>query len=147
MHYFRFSLRFWKLLDKFDLIFTYSLNKLRERLELEDHHLCRVWRQIWLLNWTVTQKIQRIVATSQFLIMRPKHVMFSVGKIPNLLPEGSVDPETRMVLVNAVYFKGKWKTPFEKKLNGLYPFRVNAVWDNKTYFSNMYLKALDKSEK
>ncbi|XP_012629905.2 plasminogen activator inhibitor 2 [Microcebus murinus] len=49
------------------------------------------------------------------------------GKIPNLLPEGSVDAETRMVLVNTVYFKGKWKTPFEKKLDGLYPFRVNST--------------------
>ncbi|KAM9224390.1 plasminogen activator inhibitor 2 [Dugong dugon] len=49
------------------------------------------------------------------------------GKIPNLLPEGSVDRETRMVLVNAVYFKGKWKTPFQKKLNRLYPFCVNAT--------------------
>ncbi|XP_015337801.1 plasminogen activator inhibitor 2 [Marmota marmota marmota] len=49
------------------------------------------------------------------------------GRIPNLLPEGSVDAETRMVLVNAVYFKGKWKIPFEKKLNGLYPFRVNMT--------------------
>ncbi|XP_006892799.1 PREDICTED: plasminogen activator inhibitor 2 [Elephantulus edwardii] len=49
------------------------------------------------------------------------------GKIPTLLPEGSVDEETRMVLVNAVYFKGKWKTPFQKKLEGLYPFRVNAT--------------------
>ncbi|XP_024436470.2 plasminogen activator inhibitor 2 isoform X2 [Desmodus rotundus] len=49
------------------------------------------------------------------------------GKISNLLPEGSVDSETRMVLVNAVYFKGKWKTPFEKKLDGLYPFRVNST--------------------
>uniref|UniRef100_A0A8C6MR83 Serine (or cysteine) peptidase inhibitor, clade B, member 2 n=1 Tax=Mus spicilegus TaxID=10103 RepID=A0A8C6MR83_MUSSI len=48
------------------------------------------------------------------------------GEIPNLLPEGSVDEDTKMVLVNAVYFKGKWKTPFEKKLNGLYPFRVNS---------------------
>ncbi|XP_058532983.1 plasminogen activator inhibitor 2 [Ochotona princeps] len=49
------------------------------------------------------------------------------GKIPNLLPEGSVDTETRMVLVNAVYFKGKWKTPFEKKLNGFYPFHLNST--------------------
>ncbi|XP_053427819.1 plasminogen activator inhibitor 2 [Nycticebus coucang] len=49
------------------------------------------------------------------------------GKIENLLPEGSVDAETRMVLVNTVYFKGKWKTPFEKKLKGLYPFRVNST--------------------
>ncbi|XP_007933727.1 plasminogen activator inhibitor 2 [Orycteropus afer afer] len=55
------------------------------------------------------------------------------GKIPNLLPEGSVDEETRMVLVNAVYFKGKWKTPFQKKLNGLYPFRVNALEGEITY--------------
>ncbi|KAM6218307.1 plasminogen activator inhibitor 2 [Rhynchocyon petersi] len=49
------------------------------------------------------------------------------GKIPTLLPEGSVDEKTKMVLVNAVYFKGKWKTPFQKKLEGLYPFRVNAI--------------------
>ncbi|XP_008158835.2 plasminogen activator inhibitor 2 isoform X1 [Eptesicus fuscus] len=49
------------------------------------------------------------------------------GKISNLLPKGSVDSDTRMVLVNAVYFKGKWKTPFEKKLSGLYPFRVNST--------------------
>ncbi|XP_058133220.1 plasminogen activator inhibitor 2 [Dasypus novemcinctus] len=46
------------------------------------------------------------------------------GKIPNLLPEGSINGETRMVLVNTVFFKGKWKTPFEK-LKGLQPFRVN----------------------
>lgn len=48
------------------------------------------------------------------------------GEIPNLLPEGSVDEDTQMVLVNAVYFKGKWKTPFQKKLKQLYPFRVNS---------------------
>ncbi|XP_036101361.1 plasminogen activator inhibitor 2 [Molossus molossus] len=48
------------------------------------------------------------------------------GKIPNLLPGGSVDADTKMVLVNAVYFKGKWKTAFEKKLSGPYPFRVNS---------------------
>ncbi|XP_037661980.1 plasminogen activator inhibitor 2 [Choloepus didactylus] len=49
------------------------------------------------------------------------------GKIPDLLPEGSVNAETMMVLVDAVYFKGKWKTPFEKKLNGLQPFRINLT--------------------
>ncbi|XP_057626294.1 plasminogen activator inhibitor 2 [Chionomys nivalis] len=47
------------------------------------------------------------------------------GEISSLLPEGSVDENTKMVLVNAVYFKGKWKTPFAKKLNERYPFRVN----------------------
>ncbi|XP_021494414.1 plasminogen activator inhibitor 2 [Meriones unguiculatus] len=47
------------------------------------------------------------------------------GEIPNLLAEGSVDGDTKLVLVNAIYFKGKWKTPF-KKIKELYPFRVNS---------------------
>jgi serpin B len=34
-------------------------------------------------------------------------------KIPMLLPAGSVDSGTRLVLTNAVYFLGDWDTPFE----------------------------------
>jgi serpin B len=35
-------------------------------------------------------------------------------RIPTVLPPGSVDPTTRLVLVNALYFKAPWLTPFEK---------------------------------
>lgn len=72
--------------------------------------------------------------------------MFSAGEIPNLLPEGSVDEDTQMVLVNAVYFKGKWKTPFQKKLKQLYPFRVNSVW-NKMHFSSIILELQQRIQK
>ena len=34
-------------------------------------------------------------------------------KIQNLLSEGSLASSTRLVLVNAIYFKGDWKFPFE----------------------------------
>ncbi len=34
-------------------------------------------------------------------------------KIDELLPPGSVDPLTRLVLTNAIYFKGKWILPFD----------------------------------
>jgi serpin B len=34
-------------------------------------------------------------------------------KIMNLLPPGSISGDTRMVLADAVYFKGKWLHPFE----------------------------------
>ncbi|XP_038627407.1 plasminogen activator inhibitor 2 [Tachyglossus aculeatus] len=47
------------------------------------------------------------------------------GKIPVLLPEGSVDEETKLILVNAVYFKGKWENPFQKKATKQQPFRVS----------------------
>ena len=35
------------------------------------------------------------------------------NKIQNLLPEGSVDASTRLVLTNAVYLNAAWKTPFD----------------------------------
>jgi serpin B len=35
------------------------------------------------------------------------------GVIPMLLPAGSIDATTRLVLANAVYFHGDWVTPFD----------------------------------
>jgi len=36
-------------------------------------------------------------------------------KIPELFSPGSLNPLTRLVLTNAIYFKGKWASPFEKE--------------------------------
>lgn len=35
------------------------------------------------------------------------------GRIPDLLPDGSISPLTALVLVNAIYFKAAWLTPFD----------------------------------
>ncbi|XP_066042996.1 serpin B10-like [Chamaea fasciata] len=47
------------------------------------------------------------------------------GKIQNLLPSGSVDSLTRLVLINALYFKGNWATKFEAEATRQRPFRIN----------------------
>ncbi len=38
------------------------------------------------------------------------------GKIKDLFPKGAINPLSRLVLVNAVYFKGKWQEPFKKEM-------------------------------
>ncbi len=40
------------------------------------------------------------------------------------MPAGSITGLTRLVLTNAVYFKGKWATPFDKQATKNEPFTV-----------------------
>ncbi|XP_059965319.1 serpin B9 isoform X1 [Mesoplodon densirostris] len=47
------------------------------------------------------------------------------GKIPELLPGNSIDAQTRLVLINTVYFKGRWNEQFNKTYTREMPFRVN----------------------
>jgi len=48
-------------------------------------------------------------------------------KIQELLPPGIIDTDTRLVLTNAIYFKGKWAKPFEKSLTHPADFFVGAT--------------------
>ncbi|KFQ36649.1 Serpin B10 [Mesitornis unicolor] len=48
------------------------------------------------------------------------------GKIQNLLPPGSTDSLTRLVLINALYFKGNWATKFKTEATRQRPFRINT---------------------
>jgi serpin B len=37
------------------------------------------------------------------------------GRISNAMPQGSITPQTRLVLANAIYFLGQWLEPFDAK--------------------------------
>lgn len=60
------------------------------------------------------------------------------GQIPSLLSPSDLSPKTRLVLVNAVYFKGAWATAFDPSLTAPAPFttadgtRVQAPTMNAT---------------
>lgn len=49
------------------------------------------------------------------------------GKIKDLLVQGVVDSMTRLVLVNAIYFKGNWNKQFQESATREAQFRVNKV--------------------
>ncbi|NXY68486.1 OVAL protein, partial [Glareola pratincola] len=46
------------------------------------------------------------------------------GMIKNILQPGSVDPQTEMVLVNAIYFKGMWEKAFKDEDTQTMPFII-----------------------
>ncbi|CAO2595712.1 Serpin B9 [Lemmus lemmus] len=47
------------------------------------------------------------------------------GKIPELLSDDSDDLETRLVLVNTLYFKGRWHKEFDIEGTHEMPFKIN----------------------
>ncbi|XP_023800881.1 leukocyte elastase inhibitor-like [Cyanistes caeruleus] len=62
----------------------------------------------------------------------------SEGKIPDLLSEGSVDSITKLVLVNAIYFKANWATKFQEADTTDAPFWLNK--NEKKTVKMMYQK-------
>uniref|UniRef100_A0A8C1IQH7 Serpin B6 n=1 Tax=Cyprinus carpio TaxID=7962 RepID=A0A8C1IQH7_CYPCA len=49
------------------------------------------------------------------------------GKIKDLLPQGAIDAMTRLVLVNAIYFKGNWEKKFPKDATRDGQFKLNKT--------------------
>ena len=48
-------------------------------------------------------------------------------KIKDILPPGSLDALTRLVLANAIYFKGAWAKPYDKAQTSPQPFHLSAA--------------------
>lgn len=49
----------------------------------------------------------------------------SNNKIKNLVKSDSIDSDTNLILVNAIYFKTEWKRPFNQRQNFKGPFYKN----------------------
>lgn len=47
-------------------------------------------------------------------------------KIKNLIQRGILGPATRLVLTNAIYFKGKWSSPFREEATHDAPFHLSG---------------------
>jgi serpin B len=50
----------------------------------------------------------------------------TADKIRDLVPEGALGPTTRLVLTNAIYFRGEWARQFAKDATTEQPFHVTA---------------------
>ncbi|MGE0869397.1 MAG: serpin family protein [Kofleriaceae bacterium] len=48
------------------------------------------------------------------------------NRIKDLLPQGSIDSDTRLALVNAIYFLADWQEPFNKDATADRPFSITA---------------------
>lgn len=57
-------------------------------------------------------------------------------RIKDLLPQGSVDSDTKLVLTNAIYFKGDWLYQFDKNETDERDFILNDGATKRTKFMN-----------
>jgi len=72
-------------------------------------------------------------------------------KIKDLLPSGSLTPLTKLALVNAVYFKGKWLNQFDADSTKVEPFYLGSsekkidvpMMHHEANFRHGYLEHLD----
>ena len=48
------------------------------------------------------------------------------GKVKDLLPPGIIDPSTRLVLTNAIYFNASWLWPFSPRNTEIRPFHLDG---------------------
>ncbi|MGA2268713.1 MAG: serpin family protein [Bryobacteraceae bacterium] len=58
------------------------------------------------------------------------------GKIPELFGPGSVDSSTRLILTSAIYFLGKWQSPFQPTRTHAAPFKLAAGGTVEASFMN-----------
>ncbi|XP_052012785.1 serpin B9-like [Apodemus sylvaticus] len=71
------------------------------------------------------------------------------GKIPDLLSKDSVDSQTRLILVSALYFQGTWYKFFNKYGTKEMPFKINKretrpvqmMWQKDTFY-HAYVKEI-----
>jgi len=56
------------------------------------------------------------------------------GKIPELFGPGSLDSRTRLVITSAIYFNGRWRTPFQPRNTSAAPFKLQAGGTAQTNF-------------
>jgi serpin B len=97
----------------------------------------RVWGQtgssprpefLWLLAEHYQAPLQRVDFAGQTEAARRTINAWGAAathdRIKEILPAGVVDPMTRLVVTNAVYFKGRWLRPFDSSLTRALPFHA-----------------------
>jgi serpin B len=114
----------WRMNQKTTVPFFLGLQRQYQQLTDGQHQGVRVLNanSVWLhssIKDAFKQEVSQVFAADVMTLPKnpdPINNWCSVatnGMIPSIIDE--IDPLTRAVLVNAIYFKGNWSVPFEQK--------------------------------
>lgn len=62
------------------------------------------------------------------------------SKIKNIIARDSIDDDTRLIAVNAIYFKADWEKPFEKFRTREGDFYIDEVKKGQVYSTSHFWK-------
>jgi serpin B len=120
-----------------------SITPLKEFLDLNQYYYGAGFSQLDFAN--ETEKSRQII--NSWVKEKTKE------KIKELIPQGGVNGLTLLVLTNAIYFKGEWKTKFEKKDTERADFAISAkdkveidlmhITENFKYYTDERLEVIE----
>jgi serpin B len=120
-----------------------SVTPLKEFLDLNQYYYGAGFSQLDFAN--ETEKSRQII--NHWVEEKTKE------KIKELIPQGGVDRLTLLVLTNAIYFKGEWKTKFETKDTKRADFAISAkdkveidlmhITENFKYYADKRLEVIE----
>ena len=134
---------FRELLETFnDTATEYTLNVVNALFRRKKHPFLQTYLDLASQSYHSLLRSMDFVKTSELSRIRINRWVANTTnkKILNLLGPGSIDASTVLVVVNAIYFNGFWKNPFDAHDTYPDPFNLSASNSVDIDMMNMYLK-------
>lgn len=113
-----------------------------KKMQIEPNYLSLIETLAWVTNENFDDRRSVVAKANNFISQNTNHV------IPDMLNEDMIDSDTVMILINTIYFIGKWKFPFDEGRTHKEMFNNNITHEirNRIFYFVISVKILHKQK-